>query len=144
MTPFGARVRELRRARGVALKRMAADLQLSSAYLSALEHGHRGRPTPALIVQICEYFHLIWDDFEDMHRLADLSHPNVSVDTRGLSAEATELANLLAERIGRLDSGTVGDLLARLRAAPIRTAASRRVRPRRRLRKTRPSSEASV
>ncbi|HSR55325.1 MAG TPA: helix-turn-helix transcriptional regulator, partial [Alphaproteobacteria bacterium] len=44
MTPFGAKVRELRRQRGVTLKRMAEDLQLSPAYLSALEHGHRGRP----------------------------------------------------------------------------------------------------
>jgi len=40
------------------------------------------------------------------------------VDTRGLSATATELANLLAERIGALDTATLDDLLARLRAAP--------------------------
>ena len=118
MTPFGARVRELRRRRGLVLSRMAADLQISPAYLSALEHGRRSRPTPALVVQICEYFNLIWDDYEEMHRLAGLSHPRVAVDTRGLSATATELANLLAERIGALDTATLDDLLARLRAAP--------------------------
>ena len=44
MTPFGARVRELRAAKGIQLKDMAQDLQVSSAYLSALEHGKRGRP----------------------------------------------------------------------------------------------------
>jgi transcriptional regulator with XRE-family HTH domain len=99
MTPFGEKLRELRRRKGVTLKQMAGALALSPAYLSALEHGHRGRPTPALIVQICEYFHLIWDDYEEMHRVARLSHPRVVVDTSGLSPEATEVANLLAERI---------------------------------------------
>ncbi|MBL8654449.1 MAG: helix-turn-helix transcriptional regulator, partial [Alphaproteobacteria bacterium] len=94
MTPFGAKVRALRRDRGITMKRMAGDLDISQAFLSALEHGHRGRPSPALLVQICEYFHLIWDDYEEMHRLARLSHPRVVVDTRGLDPVRTELANL--------------------------------------------------
>jgi transcriptional regulator with XRE-family HTH domain len=86
MTPFGAKVRALRRARGLTLKQMAGTLDISQAYLSALEHGHRGLPSPALVVQICEYFGLIWDDFEEMHRLVGLSHPKVTVDTSGLDA----------------------------------------------------------
>mgnify|MGYP003353250002 CR=1 FL=1 len=62
-----------------------------------------GRPSPALVVQICEYFHLIWDDYEDLHRRARVSHPRVVVDTRGLTPLATEAANLLADRIAELD-----------------------------------------
>lgn len=120
MTPFGAKIRELRRARAVTLKQMAAALELSPAYLSALEHGQRGRPTKALVVQICEYFHLIWDDYEEMHRLARLSHPRVVVDTRGLSPEATEAANLLAERIADLDAGTLVAVSALLRGKQVR------------------------
>ncbi|MBT4940441.1 MAG: helix-turn-helix transcriptional regulator, partial [Rhodospirillaceae bacterium] len=46
MTPFGKRVRELRAAKNIQLKQMAEDLHVSSAYLSALEHGNRGRPGP--------------------------------------------------------------------------------------------------
>jgi len=42
MTPFGQKVRNLRDQRGITLKKMATDLHVSSAYLSALEHGHRG------------------------------------------------------------------------------------------------------
>lgn len=118
MTPFGAKVRELREQRGVTLKQLAGALEISPAYLSALEHGHRGRPTPALLVQICEYFHLIWDDYEEMHRLAHLSHPRVQVDTSGLSPGATELANLLADRIHGLDEQTVAAALKLLKAAP--------------------------
>src|SRR5258708_40207921 len=117
MTPFGEKIRALRSQRGVTLKQLAGALELSPAYLSALEHGHRGLPTPAFIVQICEYFHLIWDDYEEMHRLARLSHPRVVVDTRGLSPTATELANLLAERIGALDDATTAALIEKLRAS---------------------------
>jgi len=114
VTPFGEKLRALRVARGVTLKRMAADLELSSAYLSALEHGHRGLPSPALVVQVCEYFHLIWDDFEEMQRLAALSHPRVVVDTAGLSAAHTELANRLARDVGRLTPDQAQAMLASL------------------------------
>ena len=114
MTPFGARLRALRAARGVTQRRMAEFLGVSPAYLSALEHGRRGRPGPGLVLQICGYFGLIWDEAEELKRLAGLSHPRVVVDTSGLSERATELANLLAERIGTLDEETVEWMLAEL------------------------------
>ncbi len=107
MTPFGARVRELRTRKGVKQKQMAEDLGVSSAYLSALEHGHRGRPASGMIMQICGYFGLIWDESEDLKRLAYLSHPRAVVDTAGLSPKATELANMLGETIGELDDDTI-------------------------------------
>jgi len=117
MTPFGARVRALRRAQGVTLKKMAADLQISEAYLSALEHGRRGRPTQNLVRQICGYFNIIWDEAEALENLARLSHPRVVVDTAGLSPKATELANRLAEEIGGLDEEALDALLGALDAA---------------------------
>ena len=115
VTPFGARVRALRAARGISQKRMAADLGLSAAYVSALERGRRGRPASGLVMQICGYFNLIWDEAEDLARLARLSHPRVVVDTARLSARATELANLLAERIAELDEETIEWILAEIR-----------------------------
>ena len=115
MTPFGARVRELRQAKGVALKTMAADLHVSAAYLSALEHGHRGRPAPGLVMQIAGYFGLIWDEAEDLKHLADLSHPRVVIDTAGLSPERTELANRLAGGIKNLPDDTIAAVLALIR-----------------------------
>lgn len=124
MTPFGQKVRDLRSARGVTLKQMAADLQISPAYLSSLEHGRRGRPSEALVVQVCEYFNLIWDDFEEVKQLAGLSHPRAVVDTSGLGPAHTELANELAERIGELAREDAEALLVQLRAL----AAARRSR----------------
>jgi len=104
----------LRKARGVTLKKMAADLQISEAYLSALEHGRRGRPTQNLVRQICGYFNIIWDEAEALENLARISHPRVVVDTAGLSPKATELANRLAEEIGELDEAQLERLLATL------------------------------
>jgi transcriptional regulator with XRE-family HTH domain len=118
VTPFGARLRALREARGIRQAELAAALHVSPAYLSALEHGHRGRSSPGLIHQVNEYFGLIWDDAEEMARLARISHPRVVVDTAGLSAEATALANRLARDIRRLPPETIAALLAVLERMP--------------------------
>jgi len=107
MTPFGARLRALREARGVSQAELAAALHVSAAYLSALEHGRRGRPSPGLIHQVNEYFGLIWDDAEELARLARISHPRVVVDTAGLSPEATALANRLAREIASLPAEAI-------------------------------------
>ena len=102
MTPLGAKMRELREARGITLKEMAKALHVSSAYLSALEHGKRGRPTWGMLQRIIHYFQVIWDEAEELQRLAELSDPRVTIDTGGLDPEATELANRLARDIHRL------------------------------------------
>ena len=117
MTPFGAKLRTLREERHLTLTRMAADLGLSAAYLSALEHGKRARPTPGLVRQICGYFGIIWDDADELQALARRSRPKVTVDTGGLSPLATELANLLADRVGELDEPTLARLLEIVRTA---------------------------
>ncbi len=107
MTPFGAKLRALRAERGSTMKQMAAALKVSPAYLSALEHGHRGKPSVGLVQQISAYFNLAWDDVDELKRLAQLSDPRVVIDTAGLSPEATELANRLAEKIGALDAAAL-------------------------------------
>ena len=116
MTPFGRKMRALRAIKDVTQKDMAQALGVSAAYLSALEHGNRGRPGPGLIMQISEYFGLIWDQVDDLKRLAHLSHPRVTVDTSGLSPTATELANELAASIGDLDEATLQWILDEIRA----------------------------
>lgn len=117
MTPFGAKLRHLRQERGVTLKQMAAALAVSPAYLSALEHGRRGVPTWFMVHRIIAYFNVIWDEAEELQRLAEMSDPRVVVDTSGLEPEATELANLLAQRIRGLSKASLKDLTHRLRVA---------------------------
>ena len=102
MTPLGMKLRQMRDERGVTLKDMAKALRVSSAYLSALEHGRRGKPTFTLLQKIIAYFNVIWDDAEELQRLAEMSDPKITIYTAGMSPEATELANRLARDIGRL------------------------------------------
>jgi transcriptional regulator with XRE-family HTH domain len=116
MTPFGARLRDLRQIKGIQLQKMAADLNISAAYLSALEHGHRGKPAPGLVMQICGYLDCIWDEAEDLKRLAELSHPKVTLDTSGLSPAKTELANRLRLGLRAMPDEQVERLLSLLRS----------------------------
>ena len=127
MTPFGLKLRELRRAKGVSQKQMAASLGVSAAYLSALEHGRRGMPNWVMVQKMIGYFNIIWDEAEELERLAGASHPRVVVDTSGLSPRATELANLLSEGISQLREPEIDGLLQQLRAAIERSARSSRI-----------------
>jgi transcriptional regulator with XRE-family HTH domain len=126
MTPFGVRLRELRAERGMTQAELAERLQISAAYLSALEHGRRGAPATGLVHQICAELGLIWEAAEELLQLARLSHPKVVVDTAGLTAEQTALANRLAQTIARLPAKTVAELHAVLDTVP--NAAKPRVR----------------
>jgi transcriptional regulator with XRE-family HTH domain len=128
MTPFGVRLRQLRAERGIGLKEMADALGVSGAYLSALEHGRRGRPTHAMVVAICAQLNIIWDEADELMRLARISHPRVTVDTAGLSPAATELANLLAERIRNLPPERTERILQLIKSAPTSPPRRRKTR----------------
>lgn len=123
MTPLGAKIRELRAKRGVSLKEMAKALSVSSAYLSALEHGKRGKPTWFLVQRIISYFNVIWDEAEEIQRLAELSDPKVTIETSGMDPKATELANYLSKRIGGLSPESLGHLLHQLRVVSAKDGA---------------------
>jgi transcriptional regulator with XRE-family HTH domain len=99
VTPFGQRVRQLRTERGVSLAWMAEQLGVSAAYLSALEHGKRGKPTFTLIQGMIHHLGVIWDDADELVRLAEISEPRVTIDTSGLEPAATLFANRLARQI---------------------------------------------
>lgn len=115
MTPFGARLRDLRAKRGMTQSSLANRLNVSPAYLSALEHGRRGRPGPGLVMEICGHLDLIWDEAEDLKRLAENSRPKVTLDTGGLSPRATELVNLLERRLPELSDSDLDRLISVLR-----------------------------
>jgi transcriptional regulator with XRE-family HTH domain len=89
MTPFGQRLRDLRQQHGRALKDMARALRVSSAYLA-------------------------WEEVDELKALAELSDPKPSIDTRGLSPLATELANRLRKKIKGLDEAALKAILKQL------------------------------
>jgi len=95
-------LRRIRSERGISLKEMAKALNISSAYLSALEHGKRGKPTWYLLHRIIAFFNIIWDEAEELQRLAEISDPKITINTGGMPPEATELTNRLARDIDKL------------------------------------------
>ncbi|HBF30117.1 helix-turn-helix domain-containing protein [Rhizobium sp.] len=110
MTPFGEAIRELRERKGVSQKEMALALSVTPAYLSALEHGHRGKPTFDLLQRIAGYFNVIWDEADELFATAGASHPKVTVDTSGLPASYTAFANSLARMIRTLPPDVIEEL----------------------------------
>ena len=118
MTPFGEKLRQLRGVKNISQAEMAASLDVSPAYLSALEHGKRGAPSWAFLQKIIQYFGLIWDDAEELAALANISKPKVTIDTSGMDPRATEAANLLSKQIGRLNDKQLDDLLLLLGRTP--------------------------
>lgn len=115
MTPFGAKLRELRKERNVNLKEMAAGIGVTSAYLSALEHGNRGLPTFEMTQRMIAYLNIIWDEAHELQQLREISNPRVTVDTAGLAPAATEFANELSKEIHTLDQRTLEQMITLLR-----------------------------
>jgi len=114
MTPLGVHLRKLREERGITQKDMAEGMGVSAAYLSALEHGHRGAPSFDMLQRITGYLNVIWDEAEELQRVAALSSPRVTIDTIRLSPEATELANLFGQKIGTLSDTKIHSLIDQL------------------------------
>ena len=111
MTPFGSKMRELRRIHNRTQQQQATFLGVSKAYISALETGERGQPSVIFVDQICVWLGLIWDDAEDLKRLASMSHPKPSIDVRGQTADAVYLSNLLAQNINKLSLDDCNELI---------------------------------
>ncbi|MCP8895840.1 helix-turn-helix domain-containing protein [Shinella daejeonensis] len=116
-TPFGKAVRHLRERKGVSQKEMALALGVSAAYLSALEHGRRGMPSFDFLQRVAGYFNIIWDEAEDLFRIAQISDPRVVIDTAGLPPEYTAFANRLSAEIRGLPPETVRRLAGILEKA---------------------------
>ena len=111
MTPFGEKLRKHREAKGLTAKVLAAKLDITPAYLSALEHGHRGRPNKRFVHQVCQALGLIWDEADELRRLGRLSHPKIAIDTAGLDPRATRVANLLSRDIRKLKKAQLQAIL---------------------------------
>ncbi len=107
MTPFGHYIRTLRTQKNITLRQMAKSLDITPAYLSALEHGWRGLPQPAFVQQICSFLDIWGEEAEYLMTLVKISNPKVTINTGGLTPKATEFANILAQNIHLLDDYTL-------------------------------------
>jgi hypothetical protein len=61
---------------------------------------------------VLQYFHIIWDEADELTRLADLSDPRVKIDTANTDPKATLLANRLSREIRSLTSQELDRMVA--------------------------------
>ena len=99
MTPFGLKLRNLRENKKITTTELAKVLKVSTAYLSMLENGKRGKPPNGMVELICAYFGLIWDDSEELKNAANISDTNAQINTTSLGINATTLTNVLKNNI---------------------------------------------
>lgn len=116
VTPFGARLRAHRRAAGMTQADLARALEVTPAYLSALEHGRKGRPGHLFVHRLCAALGLIWEDADELQRLARHGGRRVIFDTAKLRPDQTALVHDLADAMERLTPAQVAQVRAKLAA----------------------------
>ena len=99
MTPFGIKLKYIRTEKHKSLKDVSKALKVSTAYVSMLENGKRGRPADGLIELICSYFNLSWEEADELKFLAQHSDINTKMNSEKLSLNATMLTNVLKNNI---------------------------------------------
>ena len=99
MTPFGIKLKYIRTEKHKSLKDVSKALKVSTAYVSMLENGKRGRPADGLIELICSYFNLSWEEADELKFLAKHSDINTKMNSEKLSLNATMLTNVLKNNI---------------------------------------------
>ena len=103
MTPFGLKLKSLRKKKKISLAKLSRALKISTAYLSMIENGKRGRHTDGMVELICAHLGLIWDDLEELKYLSKVSDTNIKINTKNLGPNATLLTNVLNNNIRWLE-----------------------------------------
>ena len=114
MTPFGIKLKYIRTEKHKSLKDVSKALKVSTAYVSMLENGKRGRPADGLIELICSYFNLSWEEADELKFLAKHSDINTKMNSEKLSLNATMLTNVLKNNIKWLTEEQIKNLITNI------------------------------
>ncbi|MDK2779060.1 MAG: helix-turn-helix domain-containing protein [Pseudomonadota bacterium] len=109
MNELGKYLRGVRGNRGQSLRKMAEELQVTPAILSAVETGKKDI-SESLIGRIAEYLKLSGNDLLRFEVMAQASNESLKVDLRGKSKEEAETFALLARRVGDLKPEVLSQL----------------------------------
>ena len=101
MTPFGRFLRNLRTEKGLLLKDIADMLNVTSAYLSALEHGKKGAPNAVLISKLENALKLNAAQRQELRRSARDSIKSMDIPSKS-TPFAFETANAFARKLPKL------------------------------------------
>jgi transcriptional regulator with XRE-family HTH domain len=111
MTPFGKFMRTLRLDKTMLLKECADLLEVSPAYLSALEHGKKGAPNDKFVERIVSALRLSQDQARELQEAVRHSDTRIALPLKS-TPFAFETANAFARELPSLTE----DQLKRIRA----------------------------
>lgn len=101
MTPFGSFMRFIRTEKGLLLKDVADMLGVTSAYLSALEHGKKGQPSAATVSTIENKLKLTPQQRKELREAVRDSAKSVEIPSKA-TPFAFETANAFARKLPNL------------------------------------------
>jgi transcriptional regulator with XRE-family HTH domain len=103
LTALGRAVRKLRIDKGETLKKMADALNVSPAFLSAVEIGRKKAPDE-LVSKIAMHFSLDEERASELHKAAAADRNQYRISIKTASAEAREVVSAFARRFEQLDA----------------------------------------
>lgn len=110
MTPFGKFMRNIRLEKNLLLKDVADLLDVTSAYLSALEHGKKGTPNGAVVSKIENKLKLTTDQRKELRKAVRDSNTAVSISSKSTPI-AFETANAFARKLPDLSEQQLKKIL---------------------------------
>ena len=100
MTKFGIFIRKFRLDKGIRLRDMAKDLDISPAYLSAMETGHKDI-TQSLADKIISVYNLSIEQTKELKKSIVLSQQKIYITT-GQIVWKNEIVSMLKEKLDNL------------------------------------------
>lgn len=101
MTPLGQFLRDLLNEKGMLLNDLSECLNVKSAYLSAITHGKKGKPSDQFLQNIVKCLELSSQEIADLDRHAMLSDTKFSVPPKA-KPSVYETANMFARKMATL------------------------------------------
>ena len=113
-TALGSFLRKIRLEQGERLKDMAENLNVSSAFLSAVENGKKKMPD-AWYAKLALLYHLSSEQQKDLQTAVVESGETVELNIKNISSDNRELAICFARHFDTLDEETSRQIFAILK-----------------------------
>ena len=110
LTEFGKELRRIRLDSGELLKEMSDKLNVTSSYLSAIEHGKREIPLD-LVDKISKIYKFDDCQYRKLCKAADESALSIKLDLKGQTSEVSTLANAFARKFKDLDQSEISEIM---------------------------------
>lgn len=105
---LGVQLKELRKAKGERLLDMADNLEVSVAFVSAVENGKKS-PPETFIEKVVSLYDLSVAEAESLRRAADVSREHFSI--RPETDLAKETAGLMARKVNSLSPSDLSEIM---------------------------------